>query len=261
MRRILSYLFIPSLLCLIPFSAKSQSTIEFQSGTQIEVTTGADICADNVIINGSYSGSGTKCGGALPVELVSFTVSSHWSNAELYWTTATEMNNYGFEIEKSRIQNTEVSSKNKIEAWGKIAFVEGNGTTNVPKEYSFTDKNISIGKYSYRLKQIDRDGKFEYSHEVEVVISPIPQMFALMQNYPNPFNPTTVISYQLPVNSHVSLKVYDAIGREVATLVNDVKEAGYYSVTFDASRLSTGMYIYILRAENFVVSKKLLLLK
>ncbi len=198
---------------------------------------------------------------ALPVELTAFTISAIDNGATLAWKTETEVNNYGFEIEKSRIQDTEVRSQKKAETWDNVGFVEGNGTTNAPKEYSFTDKNITTGKYSYRLKQIDLDGKFAYSQTVEVEIGSLPNEFALMQNYPNPFNPTTMISYQIPVNSNVSLKVYDAIGREVATLVNEVKEAGYYSATFDAAGLSSGIYFAKLQSGETVRLKKMIMLK
>jgi hypothetical protein len=128
-------------------------------------------------------------------------------------------------------------------------------------EYSFTDKILNAGKYSYRLKQIDRDGKFSYSQTVEATVTGAPKEFLLAQNYPNPFNPSTVINYQLPVNSLVTLKVYDAIGREVITLVNEVKEAGYYSVTFEASRFSSGIYFARLQSSEKVQIKKMLLIK
>ena len=145
-------------------------------------------------------------------------------------------------------------------AWTKIGFVEGNGTTNAPKSYSFTVKSAS-GKTSYRLKQIDRDGKFEYSQEVEVTAASAPKEFALEQNYPNPFNPTTAISYQLSANSFTTLKIYDVIGREVATLVNEVKEAGTYTAQFDGARLSSGIYFARLSSLGKTQMRKLLLLK
>ncbi|MEW5798839.1 MAG: GLUG motif-containing protein [Bacteroidota bacterium] len=195
-------------------------------------------------------------GTPLPVELVFFTATTKQNNVELKWSTATEVNNYGFEIER-----TVISYQSSVINWSKAGFVEGSGTTNAPKEYSFTDSKLTAGKYSYRLKQIDRDGKFEYSQTVEVTIANAPKVFALKQNYPNPFNPTTVISYQLPVNSHVTLKVYDAIGREVATLVDEVKEPGTYSVQFNGATLSSGIYFYTLRAGNFSTTKKLMLVK
>jgi hypothetical protein len=199
----------------------------------------------------------------LPVELVSFSASVTLFNTALKWKTATEVNNYGFEIQRT-IDNGQL----KIPArpaggdnWNTVGFVEGNGTTNTPKEYSFTDKGLQAGKYSYRLKQIDRDGKFEYSNEVEVTVADAPKEFALEQNYPNPFNPVTMINYQLPMNNHVILKVYDALGREVATLVNEMKKAGSYSAEFDASKLASGIYFYRLQAGEFVETKKMLLMK
>ncbi|MFA6469868.1 MAG: GLUG motif-containing protein [Bacteroidota bacterium] len=193
---------------------------------------------------------------ALPVELVSFTASAKQHSVELLWKTVTEVNNYGFEIER-----TVISNQLSAISWSKAGFVEGNGTSNAPKEYSFRDRNVDAEKYSYRLKQIDRNGKFSYSHAVEITIAHTPKEFALEQNYPNPFNPSTVISYQLPVNSPVTMKVYDVIGREVATLVNEVKEAGSYSVTFDASKLSSGIYFARLQNGDKVQLKKMLMMK
>ncbi len=187
---------------------------------------------------------------ALPVELISFTASVNNSIANLRWSTATEVNNFGFEIQRSAENN-----------WVKAGFVEGNGTTNKSQNYSFTDNSLTSGKYSYRLKQIDRDGKFSYSQSVEVTIGQSVKEFALAQNYPNPFNPSTTINYQLPAASSVTLTVYDAIGKEVTTLVNEVKEAGSYSVQFNASHLSNGIYFYMIKAGNFTSTKKLALLK
>jgi len=192
----------------------------------------------------------------LPVELVSFSASQKHNGVELRWRTATEVNNYGFEIERKAMNNGQLSMNN----WGKVGFVEGNGTTNVPKSYSFVDKNAN-GKILYRLKQIDRNGKFSYSQAVEVTIANAPKEFSLDQNYPNPFNPSTVISYQLPITNHVTLKVYDAIGREVATLVNEVKEAGSYSATFNASKLSSGIYFARLQQSSNSRMMKMNLIK
>jgi hypothetical protein len=192
---------------------------------------------------------------ALPVELTSFTASTEKNGVTLNWKTATETNNYGFEIQRSV-----VSSQQSGNVWSKIGFVEGNGTTNAPKSYSFTDKSAN-GKTSYRLKQIDRDGKFEYSQTVEVTAATAPKEFALEQNYPNPFNPTTAISYQLSANSFTTLKIYDALGREAATLVNEVKEAGYYSAQFDGTKLSSGMYYARLSSNGKTQIRKIVLLK
>ncbi len=205
---------------------------------------------------------------ALPVELTSFTAEIAEKSIELKWKTATETNNYGFEIERTTTTEqandaSTPSPKNGSVAqhdWVRIGFIEGNGTTNAPKSYLFTDNSVS-GKTLYRLKQIDRDGKFEYSQTVEVTVVTAPKEFALEQNYPNPFNPTTAIGYQLSANSFTTLKVYDAIGREVATLVNEVKEAGYYSAQFDGAKLSSGIYFARLSSSGKTQMKKLLLLK
>ncbi len=188
--------------------------------------------------------------GALPVELTSFNAIARGNRVELAWKTATEVNNYGFEIQ---------TASGKNHNWEKIGFVEGHGTTNVPQNYSFTDKPGS-GTYQYRLKQIDRDGKFEYSSIVEADLS-APVTFGLEQNYPNPFNPTTTIRYGLPQQANVRLTVYDVIGREVATLVNETKEAGNYEVTFAASQLVSGVYFYKLSTGSYTSLKKLMLMK
>ncbi len=196
----------------------------------------------------------------LPVELSSFTSSMSARNLVLKWETATEKNNYGFEIERKQVPLTVPGAKPGTAVFAKIGFVEGSGTTNAPKRYSFDDRNIQPGKFAYRLKQIDRDGNFEYSQEIEVIVS-APKIFALEQNYPNPFNPSTTINYQLPVAKHVSLKIYDAIGREAATLVDEVKDAGYYSVQFDGARFSSGIYFARLISDNKTQIRKLMLLK
>jgi len=190
----------------------------------------------------------------LPVELTSFRGIREDNAVRLTWTTASEKNNAGFEVQR-RSENREVSN----EAWQVLGFVRGNGTTSDAKSYSFVDRTAS-GKVSYRLKQVDFDGAFEYSPVIEVDAG-LPHTFELGQNYPNPFNPTTLISYQLPVASEVSLKVYDVLGREVATLVSGRQEAGRYSVSFNAASLSSGVYFYRLQAGNFVATKKMMLVK
>lgn len=201
----------------------------------------------------------------LPVELITFTAHPEGASIVLNWKTATEVNNAGFAVQRKAVHGLSFTSetsnlKPETSEWIDLSFVEGSGTTNAPKNYSFTDKSAA-GKVSYRLKQIDRDGKFEYSQTVEVTTSTTPKEFALMQNYPNPFNPTTMISYQLPVSNHVSLKVFDLLGKEVATLVNDVKEAGTYSTQFDGAKLSSGIYFARLSSNGKSEMKKLLLMK
>ncbi|MGE5861655.1 MAG: CHRD domain-containing protein [Ignavibacteria bacterium] len=188
--------------------------------------------------------------GNIPVELTSFSAYINEKNVLLNWTTATETNNLGFEIEK-QIGN----------AWLKIGFVKGNGTSSELHSYSFTEKNVGTGKYSYRLKQIDFDGSFEYSNVISINIG-TPLSFRMSQNYPNPFNPSTIINFQIPEKTNVSLKVYDILGREVMTLLNEVKEPGIYNINFNAAGFSSGVYIYKLSTGNGNVSvKKMTLIK
>lgn len=197
-------------------------------------------------------------GTPLPVELFSFTANVGTDFITLYWQTATEVNNYGFHVE---------SKKDKVESnWETIGFVNGYGNSNSPKDYSFIDKNVAAGNYLYRLKQIDNNGEFSYSSEVEVNVETIPTEFALYQNYPNPFNPTTTIKYSVPKiinnqSSIINLKVYDILGNEVATLVNEEKEPGIYEVEWNATDLATGIYLYRLQSNGFVTVRKALIIK
>ncbi len=173
------------------------------------------------------------------------------NSVALNWTTATEINNYGFQIE---------SKKEKVESnWETIGFVKGCGNSNSPKEYSFVDKTPPGGKVQYRLQQIDNDGSFKYYGPVEVLLN-IAQ-FSLKQNYPNPFNPVTTISYSLPEKTQVNLAVYDVLGRKVASLVNKEQESGVYDVEFDGRNLNSGIYFYELHAGQYSEVKKLLLVK
>ncbi|MDQ3022584.1 MAG: T9SS type A sorting domain-containing protein [Bacteroidota bacterium] len=167
-------------------------------------------------------------------------------------------NKTGFEIERS-IVNPEGSG------WSMIGSVSGQGTSTAPSNYSFTDRNLASGKYNYRLKQIDLNGNFRYyvlSNEVKIGV---PAKFDLPQNYPNPFNPSTNINYDLPFDGTVSIKIFDMAGKEVATIVNEVKTAGYYTINFKASNLSSGVYFYRILADangqNFLSTKKMMLIK
>ncbi len=197
----------------------------------------------------------TVTGSVVPVELTSFTANTNGSNVNLNWSTGTEINNSGFEIQ--RLKDSKIENNKD---WEIIGFVTGNGTTTETQSYSFTDDNLGSGKYLYRLKQIDFDGTFEYSNEVEVIIN-VPEKFELSQNYPNPFNPSTKIKYQIADSNPVSLKIYDVLGNEVVSLVNEVQSSGNYEVTFDASLLSSGTYFYKLQAGSFVETKKMILIK
>ncbi|OGU76069.1 MAG: hypothetical protein A2V93_04165 [Ignavibacteria bacterium RBG_16_34_14] len=189
----------------------------------------------------------------IPVELISFTANVNVTKVILEWSTATETNNYGFEIEKLKDSKLE-----RLKEWEKIGYVAGFGTTAEPKSYSFTDQNLNSGIYKYRLKQIDFDGTFKYLPEVEVLTS---TEFALNQNYPNPFNPSTSIKYQIPADGIVTLKIFDILGNEVKTLVKEHKPVGRYEVEFDASDLASGVYIYRMQVNGFTSTKKLMLLK
>ena len=192
---------------------------------------------------------------ALPVELSSFSASVAGSHVKLRWETATEVNNYGFEVERKvgGLQST-------VGNYEKVGFVNGNGNSNSPKNYSFEDKNVSAGKYSYRLKQIDNDGQFEYSKSIEVEFG-TPKKFELSQNYPNPFNPTTTIRFDIPEPSNVKLTLFNILGQEIKTLVNEFKESGIHTLNFDASDLNSGMYIYKLEAGSFTQTRKMTLVK
>lgn len=187
----------------------------------------------------------------LPVELESFTVVTEGTSVLLSWRTATEISNYGFEVLRA----------SKSGSWEKIGFVPGAGNSNSQKSYSFADQSVLSGKYSYRLKQIDNDGKFTLSEEIDVNITQLPKDFYLSQNHPNPFNPSTTISYELPEASQVTLKVYDITGREVASLVNGRQEAGKYKSSFDASNLATGIYFARLNTEKYIKTIKMSLIK
>jgi len=195
---------------------------------------------------------------SLPVELVSFNAMVGKDNVELKWQTATEVNNYGFEIQRSLVNGHSSSDNGQ---WEKIGFVKGSGNSNSPMSYSYVDDNSISGSVEYRLKQIDNNGNFKYSSVVTV--NSLPTKFELSQNYPNPFNPTTTINYELPQESKVVLKVYDILGQEVATLVNKQEQSGVYTVQFspDSFRLASGVYIYRLTAGSFVQSRKMTLLK
>jgi hypothetical protein len=194
----------------------------------------------------------------LPVELMAFAANVSENQVHLSWKTATEINNYGFEVE--RCQTSDV----KLQTWEKIGFVQGHGNSSSPKEYFFTDLPSGGISFNYRLKQIDVDGKFEYSNSIEAVLSS-PAIFASIQNYPNPFNPSTTISYDLSTPCHTTIKVYDLLGKEIAILVNGEKPAGKYVVVWNGKdssgrKLTSGVYFYKLIAGTFIQTRKMLLL-
>jgi len=187
----------------------------------------------------------------IPVELTSFTGNvNNLGQVILNWETATEVNNKGFEIER-RTETSEYST---------VGFVAGYGTTTEPRSYIYTDVTAENGINYYRLKQVDFNGTYEYSSEIEVEING-PLTFDLAQNYPNPFNPSTSIKYSVPESGNIRLSVLNIVGEEVAVLAEGFSQAGSFEVTFDASNLSTGVYLYKLQSANSVQTKKMMLLK
>lgn len=249
MRTLICIIF--SLIIISPIY--SQSAIIFEAGTHIEVQAGASIIADIVIINGTYSGGGTVNGFPIPVELTSFRASFVNDKILIFWQTASETNNRGFEIQKSDGGNTDTE-------WEVLGFVEGAGTSTEKTNYNYTDVNIKSGTYKYRLKQIDLDGNFSYSEEVEVNVE-IPLDYTLKQNYPNPFNPSTTISYSLAEASFVRIAIYDILGAEIKLLVSKEQSQGEYNIVFDARELASGVYYYAIRAGNFSQIRKMVLMR
>jgi hypothetical protein len=201
---------------------------------------------------------------ALPVQATDFVATPHVNSVTLTWTTQTEVNNYGFGIERKAIngQLSAVGQTFSNPQWISVGFVKGAGASNTPHEYSFTDQELAPGPYSYRVKQVDRNGSFMYWKEIQVDVGAAPRMFSLSQNYPNPFNPTTTIEFTIPADGRVMLKVYDILGREVATLLDENRKAGEYQrVVFDASRFSSGVYFAVLQSGGKQLLKKMLLVK
>jgi hypothetical protein len=194
--------------------------------------------------------------GLVPVELSSFTATVGKNAVTLNWVTSSELNNMGFEIERKYLSNNS--------GWQKIGFVEGSGNSTTTKNYSFVDENPLGGTILYRLKQIDFDGSFKIYNSISVSYEGVIK-YALEQNYPNPFNPSTVIKYSIPVSAPVKLTVYNMLGSEVVTLVDEFKEAGTYSVEFSSAKLKneigSGVYIYTINAGSFTQTRKMVVLK
>jgi hypothetical protein len=186
----------------------------------------------------------------LPVELISFKASAEINNVHLEWSTATETNNYGFEIER----------KTGTGNYFTVGFVNGKGSTTSPSEYFFTDIDLKAGNYSYRLKQLDFDGNFEYSNEINISVL-IPSDFVLYQNYPNPFNPVTTIKYSIPGISYITLNLYDAIGNKIKTLDEGLKTAGTHENELSANDISSGVYFVKLNTGSGSQTIKIVLAK
>lgn len=250
-----------------PTPPNGNITLDFPSGNTISsfpASIPLSIQTSGNVTLGSYTITiqGTGPGGAppvhrrtitldviVPVELTSFAAASDKNDVILTWNTATELNNQGFEIQRKITGEFE-----------RVGFVEGRGTTTEAQNYLFRDKDLLSGNYTYRLKQTDFDGSFSYSDEVEIEISQ-PNVFYLGQNYPNPFNPSTNIKYSIPADGNVTLKIYDILGEEVSTLVNEFQQAGTFDVVFDGSNLSSGVYYYQLTSGELTSTKKMMLTK
>ena len=201
---------------------------------------------------------------AVPVELTSFTARAINGNVILNWQTATETNNKGFEIQKSEVSSQQ--SFHQQAGWETVGFVNGNGTSTKSHSYSFSDNDVSSGTYSYRLKQIDFNGSYQYSNTVDVKVNNVPSDFSLSQNYPNPFNPSTQISFAIPVDAGVKITIFNSLGQKVTQLVNNQFTSGNHTIIFNASRLSSGLYFYAFEANGvdgsgFTSTKKMILMK
>ncbi|MDY0081553.1 MAG: T9SS type A sorting domain-containing protein [Ignavibacteriaceae bacterium] len=206
-------------------------------------------------LDGVYRAAGRTT----PVELVSFSAEINGNNVLLSWITATEINNQGFEIERS--EKLEASGNNTNENWEVIGFVGGKGTTTEIQVYSFIDKTLTSGNYQYRLKQIDFDGSFEYSNIAEVKVR-IPFEYFLFQNYPNPFNPETNIDYRIPEETLVNISLYDITGSKIKELVNEKKQPGHYTIKLKGGELNSGIYFYrLLTTSGHTAVKKLTIIK
>ena len=273
---------------LISGTAASGGTVKITFGADDGVTDNSTlVVAQSATVNGTYTTLGRSTSDAtsvtsasynpslgaflllgdtgtnpLPVELTSFTRDIVGKKVKLYWQTATEVNNYGFEVQRLTVSNQLLANSQELNAngWSKIGFVEGHGNSNSPKNYSCTDEPFGGKEFKYRLKQIDFDGTFEYSNELTAVFEDVTS-FALEQNYPNPFNPVTKIGYTIPQRSTVKLRVYNMLAQLETELVNESQEAGHYQVIFNGSNLPSGTYFYKLEAGKFVEVRKFLLIK
>jgi len=237
----------------------STTTQTGQNGETQFCYVGANVGYDTIIATIRSTGAQARAvklwESSLPVELTSFTSTVSGTDVNLNWATSKEINNSGFDIERSAIAGE----------WTKVGNVTGNGTTNETKLYSFTDKNLASGKYNYRLKQIDYNGNYEYfnlSNEIEIGV---PQKFDLAQNYPNPFNPSTKINFALPKDGNIVMSVFDNSGRLVSKVADGFRTAGYYTVDFSAANLSSGVYFYKLEfsgsGSEFTKTMKMTVLK
>ena len=249
------------------------------------LSAGNDIAGGNFVkargLVANACGPGPMTAGAcvpVPIQLASISASLVRANdVEVSWHTVSETNNYGFEVERKRIHNRfppradAPAAQSGLMQWTNIAFVQGHGTTLEPQFYSYTDRSVPFGKYYYRIKQIDLDGKWEIFPNpdksgsepgMEVTVGVGPDNFILAQNYPNPFNPNTVIEFVVPQSGFATLKVYNVLGQQVKSLFEGNAEAGrIHGANFEASNLPSGIYFYTLRYGGKVETKRMLLMR
>ncbi len=246
---------IPNESKLVP--AKSENGVSY-TPYQIQGTGAGQFAIDTnsntITIYGLTSFSYFTLGNSdspLPVELSSFTHTLNKRDVELKWATSFEINNAGFEVQRKKESGDFI----------KIAFVAGKGNSGTLNNYNYSDRFLESGKYYYRLKQIDLNGNYKYYDLNTFIEIGTPSKYNLSQNYPNPFNPLTRINYDLPAANFVSIKVYDARGCEVQTLVNQKQNSGSYYIDFNAASLSSGIYFYKIDAGDFKETKKMVLVK
>ena len=246
-------------------STVNNLTIDNTNGVTLSKATTVDGILNlqaGVLDNSGYAvtlgpgGSEQSEGGSLkvlPVEMTSFTATVQKTNAMLAWSTATEVNNFGFNVERRAIVSN---------SWATVGFVAGAGTSNATYNYSYTDNNLSAGTYVYRLKQIDNNGSYKYSQSVELEVNSLPVTIGLSQNYPNPFNPSTKISFALANTEYARLVVYNMLGQQVKTLFDGIADGQKeYVVTFDASQLASGIYFYKMQTATQTDVRRMLLVK
>ena len=248
----------PTAAVLYGVTASLGSATNTNGAGDVDFKFNNDLTVDLFVLATNNGVGAYRTDASIPVELTSFAANVIDRDVLLTWSTATETNNLGFEVERKFAENG---------SWNKLVFVKSAGTTTEPQQYSFRDSRLQTGIYSYRLKIVDLDGTYSYSDVIEVEIG-IPQQYALSQNYPNPFNPSTRIDYQLPFDAKVQIELYSITGEKVATLVSGDVAAGYHTYELNASRLNlaSGIYFYRISAVDFnngkfVDTKKLVLLK
>jgi hypothetical protein len=244
---------VPSIEPTPTLGPVSSTTTDVLNIGRFALRQGLATTAASLVLDEIYAG--TDWATLLPVELSSFSSAVIKNNVTLNWVTSQEINNLGFEIERKNISG-QYSGE-----WQKTGNVSGNGTSSAGHNYSYTDRNLTTGNYSYRLKQKDFNGNFEYFNLQNEVNIGIPSEFNLSQNYPNPFNPGTTINFDMPIASKVNIKLFDISGREVATVLSEFRPAGYHTVNFNASALTSGVYFYTISTVNFISTKKMMLVK